>query len=119
MLFRSPAAVVIVVKHRACLPVGRLIVGVQARSFSRWVTGVQAQQLSDSGSSTVRASGGNSRRIGAIGWSMYCMHIGTIIVCIGSSTVPATGSGLQAYQREVLSTGIVPQAYRRGVYQFG
>ena len=28
-----PAAVVIVVKHRACLSVGRLIVGVQARSF--------------------------------------------------------------------------------------
>ena len=28
-----PAAVVIVVKHRACLLVGQLIVGVQARSF--------------------------------------------------------------------------------------
>ena len=28
-----PAAVVIVVKHRACLSVGRLIVGVQAQSF--------------------------------------------------------------------------------------
>ena len=28
-----PAAVVIVVKHRACLSVGQLIVGVQARSF--------------------------------------------------------------------------------------
>ena len=28
-----PAAVVIVVKYRAYLPVGRLIVGVQARSF--------------------------------------------------------------------------------------
>ena len=55
-----PAAVVIVVKHRACLPVGRLIVGVQARSFGRWVAGVQARQLSDSGSSTVRASGGDS-----------------------------------------------------------
>ena len=55
-----PAAVVIVVKHRACLPVGRLIVGVQARSFGRWVAGVQARQLSDSGSSTVRASGGNN-----------------------------------------------------------
>ena len=43
-----PATVMIVVKHRACLPVGRLIVGVQAR------------QLSDSGSSTVQASGGDS-----------------------------------------------------------
>ena len=43
-----PAAVVIVVKQRACLSVGRLIVGVQAR------------QLSDLGSSTVRASGGDS-----------------------------------------------------------
>ena len=64
-----PAAVVIVVKYRACLPVGRLIVGVhtrsfgrwiagvQARSFGRWVAGVQARQLSDSGSSTVQASG--------------------------------------------------------------
>ena len=30
-----PAVVVIVVKHRACLSVGRLIVGVQTRSFSR------------------------------------------------------------------------------------
>ena len=30
-----PAAVVIVVKYRACLLVGRLIVGVQARSFGR------------------------------------------------------------------------------------
>ena len=30
-----PAAVVIVVKQRACLLVGRLIVGVQARSFGQ------------------------------------------------------------------------------------
>ena len=37
-------------------------------------------------------SGCDSRRIGAIGWLMYRMHIGTIIVCVGSSTVPATGS---------------------------
>ena len=29
-----PAAVVIVVKYKACLSVGRLIVGVQARSVS-------------------------------------------------------------------------------------
>jgi hypothetical protein len=55
-----PAAVVIVVKYRACLPVGRLIVCVQARSFGWWVAGVQARQLSDTGSSTVRASGGDS-----------------------------------------------------------
>ena len=55
-----PAAVVIVVKHRACLLVSRLIVGVQARSFGRWVAGVQVRQLSDSGSSTVRVSGGDS-----------------------------------------------------------
>ena len=61
----------------------------------------------------------NSRHIGAIGWLMYCMHIGTIIVCVGSSTVLAIGSGSQAYRHEVLSTGVVPQAYRRGVYQFG
>ena len=40
--------------------VDQLIVGVQARSFGRWVAGVQARQLSDSGSSTVRASGGDS-----------------------------------------------------------
>ena len=39
-----PAAV-IVVKHRACLSVGRLIVGVQARSFAQAV-GVTAQSLS-------------------------------------------------------------------------
>ena len=43
-----------------CIPVSWLIVGVQARSFGRWVTGVQTRQLSDSGSSTVRASGSNS-----------------------------------------------------------
>ena len=30
-----PAAVAIVIKHRACLSVGRLIVGVQAQSFGR------------------------------------------------------------------------------------
>ena len=41
---------------------------------------------------TIVRSGRDSRRIGAIGWSMYRMHIGTIIVCVGSSTVPATGS---------------------------
>ena len=40
-----PAAVVIVVKHRACLSVGRLIVGVQARSFAQAI-GVTAQLLS-------------------------------------------------------------------------
>jgi hypothetical protein len=34
----------------------------------------------------------NSRRISAISWLMYRMHIGTIIVYIGSSTVPAIGS---------------------------
>ena len=28
-----PARVIIVVKYRACLPVGRLIIGVQARLF--------------------------------------------------------------------------------------
>ena len=55
-----PAIVMIVVKHRACLPVGRLIVGVQARLFGWWVAGVQVRQLSDLGSSTVRASGGDS-----------------------------------------------------------
>ena len=48
-----PAAVVIVVKYRACLPVSRLIVGVQARLFGWWVVGVQARQLLDLGSSTV------------------------------------------------------------------
>ena len=35
-----PAAVVIVVKYRVCLPVGQLIVGIQARSFGQWVAGV-------------------------------------------------------------------------------
>ena len=55
-----PVTVVIVVKYRVCLPVSRLIIGVQARSFGWWVAGVQAQQLSDLDSSTVRASGSNS-----------------------------------------------------------
>ena len=32
-----PAAVVIIVKYRACLSVGRLIVGVQARLFAQAV----------------------------------------------------------------------------------
>ena len=31
------------------------------------------------------------RRIGMIGWSMYRIHISTIIVCVGGSTVPAIG----------------------------
>ena len=31
-------------------------------------------------------------RIGTIGWSIDRMHISTIIVCVGSSTVLATGS---------------------------
>ena len=34
------ATVVIVVKYRACLPVGQLIIGVQARLFGWWVIGV-------------------------------------------------------------------------------
>ena len=42
--------------------------------------------------STVLAQGQFRRYIGAIGWLMYRMHIGTIIVCVGSSTVLATGS---------------------------
>ena len=40
-----PAAVVIVVKYRACLSVGQLIVGVQARSFGRQIVGVQARSF--------------------------------------------------------------------------
>ena len=36
-------------------------------------------------------SGCDSRRISAISWLMYYIHISTIIVCIGSSTVPAIG----------------------------
>ena len=39
------AVVVIVIKHKAYLSVGRLIVGVQARSFAQAV-GVTAQSLS-------------------------------------------------------------------------
>ena len=39
-----PAAV-IVVKYRACLSVGRLIVGVQAQSFGRQIVGVQARSF--------------------------------------------------------------------------
>ena len=84
--------VIIVVKYRAYLLVGWLIVGVQARLFSRWVVGIQVRQLSDSGSSTVQASGGDSRRIGTIGWLMYHIYINTIIVCIDSSTVLAIRS---------------------------
>jgi hypothetical protein len=37
-------------------------------------------------------SGRDSRRIGTISWLMYRIYINTIIVYIGSSTVPATGS---------------------------
>ena len=40
-----PAAVVIVVKHRACLSVGQLIVGVQAQLFGRQIVGVQARSF--------------------------------------------------------------------------
>ena len=42
-----------------------MIAGVSALSFGRTV-GVAAQSLSVRGSSTVQASGGDSRRIGAI-----------------------------------------------------
>ena len=36
--------------------------------------------------------GRDSRRISAIGWLMYYIYIGTIIIYVGSSTVPVTGS---------------------------
>ena len=42
--------------------------------------------------STIVQLGYDSRRIGAIGWLIYCMYISTIIVCISSSTVLATDS---------------------------
>ena len=42
--------------------------------------------------STIIWLGRDSRRIGAIGWLIYRIHISTIIVCLGSSTVPAIGS---------------------------
>jgi hypothetical protein len=38
-----PAAVIIVVKYRACLLVGQLIVGIQVQSFSQQIVGIQAQ----------------------------------------------------------------------------
>jgi hypothetical protein len=41
---------------------------------------------------SVSWQGCNSRRIGIIGWLIYHIYIGTIIVCIGSSTVPVMGS---------------------------
>ena len=37
-------------------------------------------------------SGCDNSHIGTIGWLMYCIHISIIIVCVGSSTVPAIGS---------------------------
>ena len=40
-----PAAVVIVVKHRACLSVSRQIAGTSAQSFSRQIAGVQARSF--------------------------------------------------------------------------
>ena len=42
---------------------------------------------------------------------MYRMYIGTIIVCIGSSTVPVIGLGSQAYRREVLPYGLYALQY--------
>ena len=56
-----------------------------------------------------RSVGCDSRRIGAISWSMYRMYIGTIIVCVGSSTVPATGSfGWQCNASNgVISVGVL------------
>ena len=42
---------------------------------------------------------------------MYRMHIGTIIVRVGSSTVPAIGLGSQAYRREVLPYGLYALQY--------
>ena len=35
-----PVTVIIVVKYRACLPVGWLIIGIQAQSFGWWVAGI-------------------------------------------------------------------------------
>ena len=40
-----PAAVVIVVKHKAYLLVGQLIIGVQAQSFGQQIIGVQARSF--------------------------------------------------------------------------
>ena len=62
------------------------------------------------------------RRIGMIGCLMDHMHISTIIVCVGSSTVPATGSfGWQCNASNgVIFVGILarilvyPQAYWHG-----
>ena len=58
------AAVVIVVKYRACLSVGRLIVGVQARSFARNSRHSGAISLSMVCGSTVPASDRFRRQIG-------------------------------------------------------
>ena len=58
-----PAAVVIVVEHRACLLFGRLIVGVQARSFGHNSRHSGAISLSMVYSSTVLAQGRFRRQI--------------------------------------------------------
>ena len=73
-----PAAVVIVVKHRACLSVGRLIVGVQAQSFvvlagpaalsvCRWYMAVRCQ-----------------RRVGSVGRSARSLVTGLVRRHIGA-----------------------------------
>ena len=62
---------------------------------------------------TIVQSGCDSRRIGAIGWSIYRMHIGTIIVCVGSSTVPATDGDSRLNIELVYQLVGRSQAYRR------
>ena len=68
----SAVAIVIVVKHRACLSVGRLIVGVQARLFGRQIVSISARSL----------SGCDSRCVSAIIQS-YCRRSSTVLVRLG------------------------------------
>ena len=71
-----------------------MIAGVLALSFGRTV-GIAAQSLSVWGSSTVQASGGNSRRIGAIiVWFMVD------VVGVLAQQVIGFGFILQAYQHK-------------------
>ena len=88
-----PAAVVIVVKHRACLSVGQLIVGVQARSFVV-IAGIAALSFVDGmwqyGASVGVSSVGRSAR-SLVGLCSYAYR-----------HEACRGVGSQAYRREIL-----------------
>ena len=116
------------VKYRACLSVGWLIVGVQAQSFAQAVgvtaqslsgysAGVSARYLVYSGRRHVSATVVwfvDRRHTGTIIWSVDRRHIGTISWSIDRmhiSTISCSG----CRRNGTVVIGFIPQAYQHGV----